>query len=213
MRAAGDGSVTGGAGVGSRRRRRPRATLALLGIIGILAGCTGGVPSPSAALSPSADFDPTGILLVGPGEQVQARPPTEALAAAFGQAMSLVEANPADLGYAWIDPSSSELIVSAATARGRALVAAAGIAVPHRVRDVAHSAAELQRIQDDATMLASEGVIDAELIWRTLPDHRDNRALITIRGMSRSLLDALARRFPADALAVQVDPDQPMVGT
>ena len=40
----------------------------------------------------------------------------------------------------------------------------------------------------------------------TIPDYRDNRALIVISEMSRPLLDYLAEHYPADAIAVQVDP-------
>jgi hypothetical protein len=71
---------------------------------------------------------------------------------------------------------------------------------------VTHGAKELQQIQDDATFLAAQGVPDADLIYQTLPDERDNRALLVIRSMSQELLDALAKRYPADAVAVQVKP-------
>lgn len=156
--------------------------------------------------SPSGNLDPTGILLVGAGEQIQARPTSEVLGVAFGDAMVLAEANGNDLGYPWIDPSSGELVVSAVTPRGRELIEAARIAVPHRIRAVAHGAAELRRIQDAATFLRAQGVPGAELIYATVPDHRDNRALIVISAMSRPLLEYLAGHYPVEALAVQVDP-------
>ena len=56
------------------------------------------------------------------------------------------------------------------------------------------------------TFLHSRGVPDSELIYATIPDHRDNRALIVISAMSPSLLGYLAAHYPPDALAVQVDP-------
>jgi hypothetical protein len=71
---------------------------------------------------------------------------------------------------------------------------------------VRFSYAELERIKDDATRLVEEGLPDADLIFQTTPDHRDNRAMITISEMSQPLLEALARRFSPDALAIQVDP-------
>ncbi len=43
--------------------------------------------------SPTDKLDPTGILLVDVGEQVQAEPPTEALKVAFSQATELAAAN------------------------------------------------------------------------------------------------------------------------
>jgi hypothetical protein len=71
---------------------------------------------------------------------------------------------------------------------------------------VAHGAAELRRIQDDVTFLHSRGVPNSELIYETIPDQRDNRALIVISALSPPLLDYLASHYPADALAVMVDP-------
>jgi hypothetical protein len=151
-------------------------------------------------------------LLVGIDEPVQAMPPSEGFAAAFSDAMVLAEANGDDLGYPWIDPSSGELVLSAVTQRGRDLLAAAGITVPHRIRDVAHGATELRRIQDDVTFLRAQGVPGAELIFETVPDHRDNRALIVISAMSRPLLDYLAAHYAVDALAVEVNPAGPQGG-
>jgi hypothetical protein len=86
---------------------------------------------------------------------------------------------------------------------------AVGITVAHRTRDVPHGVAELRRIQDDATFLHSRGVPDSELIFSTSPDHRDNRALIVISATSASLLQYLAPHYPADALAVEVNPAGP----
>ena len=126
---------------------------------------------------------------------------------AFDQALRLAnEINPNDLGYPWIDPSTGELVVSAASAHGRALLESTSFGVPSRIRDVAHNVSELRKIQDDATRLYAQGVTDAVLIYETGPDFRDNRAWITIARFSRPLLDELARRFPPDALVVVVDP-------
>ena len=121
--------------------------------------------------------------------------------------MALAEANGNDLGYTWLDPSSDELVLSAVTPRGRELLQNAGIDVPFRTRNVAHGVAELRRIQDDVTFLGSRGVEGAELVVATLPDHRDNRAMIVLSAMSRPLLDYLASHYPVDAIAVQIDPD------
>lgn len=150
--------------------------------------------------SPSAKLHPTGILLVDVGEQIQPLLPAEALKQAFSDATVLAEANGNDLGFPWFDSSSGELVLSAVTARGRELITAASIAAPHGIRDVAHGAAELIRIQDEVTRLRSQGVPDAELIYGVSRDHRDNRTLIVISAMSRPLLDALAERFPLTPL-------------
>ena len=156
--------------------------------------------------SPPASVQAAGILVVNVGEQVQAKPPNEDFAVIFSRALELAEANGNDLGYPWIDPVTGELVLSVVTGRGSELVDAAGITVPHRTRAVTHGAAELRRIQDDVTFLHARGVPDSELIYATVPDWRDNRALIVISSMSQPLLDYLAAHYPADALAIRVDP-------
>jgi hypothetical protein len=169
------------------------------------AACSNPVPTASPVSTPIVDA--TGILLVDVEEALQPGPIPRRLANAFSDAMLLAEANGDDLGYPWVDPVSNELVLSAVTPRGRELVEAAGISVPHRIRDVEHGLAELQQIQDDATLLGSRGVTDGELISTTLPDFRDNRALIVISAMSQPLLEYLAETYPIDAIAVQVDPN------
>ena len=164
-----------------------------------VAGCT-------ASPIPSASIEPAEILSVEPGESVQAAPPTEELKVAFSDAQLLAEANGNDLGYPWFDASTGELVLSAVTQRGRELIDRAGITAPHRIRSVTHGAGELRRIQDDATFLRSQGVPGAELIYETLPDHRDNRTLLVIRARSDPLLEALAARYPAETLAIEVNP-------
>jgi len=167
-------------------------------------------PAATASPSPSVllNVDATGILLVNAGEQIQARPPNEEMAVAFNDALMFAAAHGDDVGYPWIDPSSGELVLSAVTPAGRSLLEAASITVPHRIRDVTHGAAELRRIQDDVTFLHSRGVVGSELIYATVPDQRDNRALIVISAMSRPLLEYLAAHYPPDALAVEVDPSR-----
>jgi len=184
-----------------------RRLAALISIATTVATCSG--PGPT----PLSNLDTTGILLVGVGEQVQSRPPNEAFAQALSDAMQLAEANGVDLGYPFIDPGSGVLVVSAATQRGRELLLAAKIPVPNRIRNVMRGAAELRRIQDDVTFLGSRGAPDAKLIFMTVPDHRDNRALIAISAMSRPLLEYLAGHYQPDALAVQVDPTFGGAGT
>lgn len=171
-------------------------------------------PQVSSSTAPTTVVDPTGILLIDVSEQVQASPPSEEMAVAFSGLIDLAMANPEDLGYPWIDPETHELVLSAATNAGRAVLqeAAADLRFPYRIRDVAHSRAELQRIQDDATRLVAEGLPDADLIYEIVPDWRDNRTMIVISEISQPLLEALAQRFPPDALAVQVDPSRGPAG-
>jgi hypothetical protein len=159
-----------------------------------------------ASPAPSASVGQPGILLVEPGEKVQSGPPTEELKMAMSSLLVLAENHGDDLGYPWFDVTTGEIVVSVVTPHGRELVDGAGINEPYSIRVVAHGACLLQRIQDDATFLRGQGVPGAELIYSTVPDWRDNRAMIVISAPSQPLLDALAARYPPDALAVQVDP-------
>jgi len=147
------------------------------------------------------------MLLVGPGEELQSGSSVEAIATAFDQAMNMTR-DPAsvDLGYPWLDPATGELVLSAVTATGRTLLEARTFGMPTRIRSVTHGVAELEKIQDAVTRLLGQGVPDAALIYQVGPDWRDNRMAISIGRFSRPLLDALAARFPPDALAVIVDP-------
>jgi hypothetical protein len=183
--------------MGSLDRLRRVAVVCSLALVGV--ACT----TPPA---PSASAGPPGILFVEPGEKVQAGPPTEQLKVLLSQALVLAENNGNDLGYPWFDATTGEIVLSVVTPRGRELIDGAAINAPHRIRSVAHGAGMLQHIQDDATFLRTQGVPGSELIYQTVPDWRDNRAMIVISAPSQPLLDALTARYPADALAVQVNP-------
>ena len=151
-------------------------------------------------------LDQTGILLVDVGEPVQGSgPESEDLAQAESDAWVFAQAHGADIGYAWVDPSSHELVLSAATPAGRSLLEGLPYGVPHRIRDVAHGAKVLQDIQDAASFFRSQGVPGGDLVISVGPDLRDNRTMIVINAMSRPLLDYLAAHYPPDAVAIQVD--------
>jgi hypothetical protein len=150
------------------------------------------------------------VLYVDAAEQVQAGPTSEVARKVFDAALRFTMAHSDDIGYPWIDPDGNELVVSAATAKGRTLLEASfapgSLVLQTRIRDVKHSYAELQRIQDDITFLASRGVHDADLIYRTGPDQRDDLTLVTISRSDPPLVAELARLYGADAIAVQIKP-------
>jgi hypothetical protein len=179
--------------------RRLARLVAIAAFVAFVAGC-GVSPTPS----PSAN--PTGVLFIQPGATVQAAPPTEELKAVFFAMQQLADTNGADLGYAWFDVATGEIVLSAVTPRGRDLIDAAGITAPHRIRTVTHGFDELEHIKDDITFLGAQGVPDAQLLYMTAPDWQDNRTLVGMKSLSQPLLDALLARYPADALAIQVDP-------
>jgi len=182
---------------------RRMGIIAATSVAAILAACLGS-PSPSA--QPSASTDPTGVLIVQPGEKLQTGPPTEELKQIMSDALVLAQNNGNDLGYPTWDAATGEIVLSVVTPHGSDLIIAAGIRAPYRIRAVKHGVGLLEHIRDDATFLRAQGVSGAELIYATFPDYRDNRAVIVISAPSQPLLDALTARYPADALAVQLKP-------
>ena len=162
----------------------------------------------------TAGIHSTGILVLDITDQVQAIPSDGAQAAAFDAALRLSQTHPEDLGYPWID-ESGQLLLAAVTDAGHGFLSAfqTEIAVPNRIRDVAYSYGELQRIQNEVSRLAARGVADAQLIFKVYPDERDNRVVIAVSDISEPLMQALAAEFDIDAIAVQKDPNPPMAGT
>jgi hypothetical protein len=177
-----------------------------LGVAVLLAIAAFLVVACSDSTPPSASVGPAGILLLQPDERVQIGPPTEQGKQLMSDLLVLAQSHGDDLGYPAYDAATGEIVVSVVTPRGRDLITGAQITSPYRVRSVAHGVALLERIKDDATLLRGQGVPGAELIYETFPDYRDNRATIVISAPSQPLLDALAARYPADAIAVQVTP-------
>lgn len=169
-------------------------------------------PLMDGSFSAASQLDPSGIELVR--EITQAHPTSEKQAQAFDDAMQFASAHPTDVGYPWIDPAIDALVVSTATPNGRALLAAMpDSARPNRIRDVTFSYGQLEGIKDEVTTLAAAGVPDADLIYQTAPDHKDNRVIITVSQLSERLLKDLATRYGTEAIAVQVDPDHRMAST
>ena len=160
---------------------------------------------PSQLQSPGDDA--SAIIIVSSAADVQVGPADESLLHAFDQAWQFAELHPDDTGYPWLDPATGELVLSATSLAGRLLleVEAIDLAVQYRIREVAHSFDDLQRMQHDITRLRDEGIPGAELIWGAFPDQRDNRIVVQISELSQELLGELARRFDGAALAVLVE--------
>jgi hypothetical protein len=96
------------------------ARIGIAGVTLIVAGVLGA----ACAGLPAFD-DASGILMVDPEEEVQAVPPSEDVAMALSRFTDLEMANPDDVGYTWMDPDTSELVLSAATDAGREILVSA----------------------------------------------------------------------------------------
>jgi hypothetical protein len=159
-----------------------------------------------AGATPTPTSEVSAIIILDPGEGVQPADLSEEMGRIVQSAWQFAEAHPRDVGYPWVDPATGEIVLSAATDEGQALLEAeaAAMSVPYRFRQVQYSFDELMEIQHQATSLRKEGVPGADLIWASYPDYRDNRTVIRITHMNEELLAELAARYGGDAIAIEV---------
>ena len=171
----------------------------------------------------------TGIVLLGPIDyNAKIEAPPDSLRKAWNDAYTLAEeVYPDDFGRPWMDLSTDEVVVSAATANGAETArrwVQSGLRVPSpkpggpftidlprpevpvRIQTVRHSILDLERLMDRVTDLVREGVPGAERIYTAGPDPEHDRIVIETDRMSDPLLEAIAARFGVDAIAVRVDP-------
>ena len=172
-----------------------------------LGGPVGAVSATAGDPIEAVPVDTAGIAIVD--DLNQARPTTDQAAQAFSDALELARNNADDFGFPWLDPNSGKVILSAATERGSGIADAktAAFANGAAVRQVKFSYGALQEIKHEAISLRMEGVRDADLIYQTAPDHRNNRIVITVRAGSDALFEALAARYGTEAIAIRIDPD------
>lgn len=150
-------------------------------------------------------LDTSGIPLVS--ALVQAKPTSESQAQAISDALEFARSHPDDVGYPWIDPASGQLVLSAATPAGSALLAdsSASLKTASSIRDVSFSFGKLEAIKDEVTTLHEAGMPDASLIYMTGPDPKTNRITIVVSAPSAKLFGALASRFGTQAIELRID--------
>lgn len=179
-------------------------TAAALTVVGLQVVRPGGGSGAGATPTPTSGV--SAIIILDPGEKVQPSGTGEEMGRVVQSAWEFAEAHPRDVGYPWFDPVTDEIVLSAATDEGQALLEAeaATLSVPYRFRQVEYSFDELMEIQHEATSLRKEGVPGADLIWASYPDYRDNRTVIRITHLNEELLAELAARYGGDAIAIEV---------
>jgi len=171
----------------------------------------------------------TGIILLGPIDyNARVGPFPDSLRKAWNDAYTLAEeAYPDDFSRPWMDLTTDEVVVSAATANGaeiarRWVQSGLRVASPKpggpftidlprpevavRIESVQHSILGLQRIMDGVTDLARDGVPGADRIYSAGPDPEHDRVIIVTDRLNDQLLEAIAARFGIDVIAVRVDP-------
>jgi Trypsin len=191
--------------------QRVRAATALLVVVlaatpTTVAAAAPGYEPPPATWSKAdlAAVDTAGIPLITKLEHT--KPRDEAQAQAISDALVFAREHPSEVGYPWIDPDSGELVVSAASANGAALIASTSAGRERSaLRQVTHSFGELEAIKHEATTLRAAGVPDADLIYMTGPDPRTNRIVVVVSAPSERLFRALADRFGTETIELLVD--------
>jgi hypothetical protein len=171
----------------------------------------------------------TGIVLLGPidyNAKIEEFP--DSLRKAWNDAYTLAEeVYPDDFGRPWMDPSTDEVVVTAATANGAEIArrwVQSGLRVPSpkpggpftidltrpevpvRIQSVRHSIRDLARLMDRVIDLGRDGVSGADRIYSAGPDPEHDRVIIVTDRLNDQLLEAIAARFGVDAIAVRVDP-------
>ena len=171
----------------------------------------------------------TGIVLLGPIDyNAKIEPVPEPVRKAWNDAYTLAqEAYPDDFGRPWIDTSTDEVVVSAATASGAEIArrwVQSGLQVPSpkpggpftidlprpevgvRIRSVRLSIMGLQGLMDRVTDLSREGVPGADRIYSAGADPEHDRVIIETDRIDDRLLEAIAARFDVNVIAVRIDP-------
>ena len=167
------------------------------------------LPTGALAASPVAETrHASGIALVGP-TPIQVAPKNATQGMAFDAALKIAQKNRTHMGYPWIDPSTGTLEISVAGAKGQSAALGAQndkaiAALPSRVKTAAASIDQLDKIGDAVTRLLGNGVPNADLIWMTEPDQKNNRIVITMSSLDDKLMSALAAQFGTDLIAVRI---------
>jgi len=171
----------------------------------------------------------TGIVLLGPIDyDARIEPLPDPLRSAWSNAFTLAqEGYPDDFARPWVDPTTGELVVSAATPSGVEIAqrwVQSGLQVPSpkpggpftidlprpevtvRIRLVQHSIRGLDRVIDGVIDLVRAGVPGAERIYSAGQDPEHDRVIIVTDRLNDQLLEAIAARFGVAVIAVRVDP-------
>jgi hypothetical protein len=170
----------------------------------------------------------TGIVLLGPIDYAKIEPFPDRLRQTWNDAYTLAqEVYPDDFGRPWADPTTDEVVVSAATANGYEIArrwVQSGLRVPSpkpggpftidlprpdvsvRIQTVRHSVLDLERLMDRVIDLRREDVPGADRIYSAGQDPEHDRVIIVTDRLNDQLLDAIAARFGVDVIAVRVDP-------
>jgi hypothetical protein len=176
------------------------------------------LPAPASAApdsGPATGRHSSGLMVVAASPPRPSQMP-ESAARLLHDAETLAEQHPDDFGYAWYDEKSGEVTLTTTGDSGDRLAGAMPngtslSSTPRRFARVSYSWATLERIKNDAIMLSSTVVPDGDAIYRTARDRAHNRVLITVQRLSDGLLNALAARYGTSAIAIEYNPNRPVL--
>jgi hypothetical protein len=133
--------------------------------------------------------------------------PSERAATALAAAQARAEAHPKDLGGAYFDRRTGEVVSTTATAAGArlAVAAEAGLAaVPIRVKAVGTNYATLQGIQHAS--ISDKGLPGYGSIYGTFVQAEKNRVVVEANEVTPALRKALADRYGVLRVAIHLTP-------
>ncbi|WP_134103349.1 hypothetical protein [Kribbella pratensis] len=137
----------------------------------------------------------------------------EKVSAAVAAAQAQAEEHPYDLGGAYYDRSTGEVVTTTVTRTGERIAASSrsNVAVaPVRVRSVTTDYATLRRIQHEAISLGATGLPGNGSVYGTFVQIERNRVVVEAVAATAALRKALADRFGADHVAIHLTPGIPL---
>jgi streptogrisin C len=185
-------------------------------LVAATAATTSGATTPEGG---TPVVHPSGIVILEESDP-DADPIPEAAAAALSEAMQQSSRDPEDFAYPFYDPAKRTVVLSPASARGRAQVGAARLAASKAAATtgeqvtVEQRAARVSRTRIDAAMddligRQREGVtiIDA------YPDPINSRLIVEVSALDDAFLFRAARTHGSDVLAVRLSRDAEIIGS
>lgn len=195
--------------------RKPSAIAALIAILGsvvlppVVAADDSAQSRGSDSKASGSAAEAFGFEVVG-SDAIQARAMPAKEQSVWNAAFTLAMNSPNDYGYPWLEPGSETIRLTPITERGRAAAEEASKQFDREI-DVEFggstmSIADLDRLSVAVTDLIAAGAPDANLMWRTEPDHLNNRLVVTMSDATPNLMRTLADKFGTERLAVRIEP-------
>ncbi|WP_444951749.1 hypothetical protein [Micromonospora ureilytica] len=168
---------------------------------------TTALPAPAQAAPRTSIASPSGLAVTAWTDPAPPAAMPEAAAKLLHEAQELVQKNTADFAYPWYDRTTGTVRVDSTTGRGENLLAQFRgshrvAATPVQGLRVTRSIAQLEQVKDEA-IDPGAGVPDRDAIFMTEPDAESNRINVYVNRLSEPLLQALAKRFGTDSIAIR----------